>query len=361
VAIFGAFLVSVLIAGPATPGSYSILAGAAGIFALGLLDDIFGLNPQVKLIGQVIVSAMMVSMGIQIEIIPWPVVSIPLTIFWIVALTNAFNLLDNMDGLAAGIAAIASGVLLVFSIQAGDYTVAALSAALGGAALGFLVFNFNPASIFMGDSGSMVLGFCLACFSILGTWRHATNLVVSMTVPILVMGIPIFDTAFVTVTRKLRGVPISQGGRDHISHHLVRLGLSERRAVIILYLASILISALAVANSTISPLFMVVMAGILGIGLFIVGLFLEESKKKQGLAEEPYVSVYGHPHSERASHVILSRRRVAEILIDVVLIALAYFSAYLVRFEGQFGQFYFQQFVTTLPWVLIIKFIRWTL
>lgn len=356
VAIFGAFLASLLIAGPGSMGGYAILAGATGIFALGLYDDIFGLNPQVKLIGQVIISALMVSLNIQIEIIPWPVVSIPLTIFWIVALTNAFNLLDNMDGLAAGIAVIASGVLLVFSIQAGEYTVAALSAALGGAALGFLVFNFNPASIFMGDSGSMVLGFCLACFSILGTWRHATNLVVSMTVPILVLGIPIFDTTFVAITRKLRGVPISKGGRDHVSHHLVRLGLSERRTVLILYAASILISALALLNSTVNPLLMVVLAGILGTGLFIVGLFLEESKKKKGLADELTAAVYGPLRSPRATQVVLSRRRIAEILIDVFLIALAYFSAYLVRFEAQFDQFYFQQFVTTLPWVIMIKF-----
>ncbi|MCZ6701217.1 MAG: hypothetical protein O7B80_06165 [bacterium] len=354
VAIFAAFVIAVLIAGPASGKVYTILGGAAGIFALGLIDDIFGLNPQVKLIGQIIISALMVAMGIQIEIIPWPAVSIPLTIFWIVALTNAFNLLDNMDGLACGVAAIASGVLLIFSLQAGDYTVAALSAALGGAALGFLYFNFNPASIFMGDCGSMILGFSLACFSVLGTWQHATNLVVSMTVPILVLGIPIFDTAFVAVTRKLRGAPISQGGRDHISHHLVRLGLSERRAVLTLYAASILIGA-ATLFSTFNPLFMIVVAGLVGIGLFIVGLFLEETKRKKGLVDAAPTAVFGQPRSQRAKPVILSRRRLAEILIDVVLITMAYFSAYLVRFEGQFGQFYFQQFVQTLPWLMMIK------
>jgi UDP-GlcNAc:undecaprenyl-phosphate GlcNAc-1-phosphate transferase len=357
VGIFAAFAAALLLTGPASPGTYSVLAGAAGIFALGLIDDIFGLNPQIKLIGQIIISALMVAMGIKIEIIPWPAVSIPLTIFWMVALVNAFNLLDNMDGLAAGLAAITSGVLLIFSLQAGDYTVAALSAALGGAALGFLVFNFNPASVFMGDSGSMVLGFCLACFSILGTWRHATNLVVSLTVPILVLGIPIFDTTFVAVTRKLRGVPIAQGGRDHISHHLVRLGLNERQAVLTLYTASILISALTLAYSTVNPLYMLVVAGLIGIGLFIVGLFLEETKRQRGLLDQPPTAVYDHPRSPLASQVILSRRRITEILIDVMLITLAYFSAYLVRFENQFDQFYFQQFVQTLPWILVIKMV----
>ncbi len=355
VAIFAAFATALLLVGPASPGTYSILAGAAGIFTLGLIDDIFGLNPQIKLIGQIIISALMVAMGIQIEIIPWPALSIPLTIFWMVALINAFNLLDNMDGLAAGLAAITSCVLLIFSLQAGDYTVAALSAALGGAALGFLVFNFNPASIFMGDSGSMVLGFCLACFSILGTWRHATNLVVSLTVPILVLGIPIFDTTFVAVTRKLRGVPIAKGGRDHISHHLVRLGLNERQAVLTLYAASILISTVTLLYSTVNPLYMVVVAGLVGIGLFIVGLFLEETKRERGMMDQPPTAVYGHLRSPRARTVILSRRRIAEILIDVMLITLAYFSAYLVRFESQFDQFYFQLFVRTLPWILVIK------
>jgi UDP-GlcNAc:undecaprenyl-phosphate GlcNAc-1-phosphate transferase len=356
IAIVVAFASALLVAGPSTKGVYTVLGGVAGIFLLGLVDDIFGLNPQVKLVGQVIVSALMVALGIRIEIIPWPVVSIPLTIFWMVALTNAFNLIDNMDGLAAGVAAISSAVLLIFSLQSGDYVVAALSAALGGAALGFLVFNFNPASIFMGDCGSMSLGFCLACFSILGTWRHATNLVVSLTVPILVLGIPIFDTAFVTVTRKLRGVPISQGGQDHVSHHLVRLGLSERRAVLTLYVASIAISVVTLFYTTINPLFMVVIAGLIGIGLFIVGLFLEETKRKKGLAEGPPTAVFMHPRSPKARPVTLSRRRLAEILIDVVLITLAYFSAYLVRFEGQFTRFYFEQFVSTLPWVLVIKF-----
>ena len=145
VAIFAAFVIAVLIAGPASGKVYTILGGAAGIFALGLIDDIFGLNPQVKLIGQIIISALMVAMGIQIEIIPWPAVSIPLTIFWMVALTNAFNLLDNMDGLACGVAAIASGVLLIFSLQAGDYTVAALSAALGGGRpLGSFISILSP-------------------------------------------------------------------------------------------------------------------------------------------------------------------------------------------------------------------------
>ncbi|MDV2495769.1 MAG: hypothetical protein RX316_06095 [bacterium] len=355
VAIFTAFATALLVAGPASPETYSILAGAAGIFVLGLTDDIFGLNPQIKLIGQIIISALMVAMGIQIEIIPWPALSIPLTIFWMVALINAFNLLDNMDGLAAGLAAITSCVLLIFSLQAGDYTVAALSAALGGAALGFLVFNFNPASIFMGDSGSMVLGFCLACFSILGTWRHATNLVVSLTVPILVLGIPIFDTTFVAITRKLRGVPIAKGGRDHISHHLVRLGLNERQAVLTLYAASILISTVTLLYSTVNPLYMVVVAGLVGIGLFIVGLFLEETKRERGIMDQPPTAVYGHLRAPRARTVILSRRRIAEILIDVMLITLAYFSAYLVRFESQFDQFYFQLFVRTLPWILVIK------
>ncbi|MCZ6660733.1 MAG: hypothetical protein O6916_04795, partial [bacterium] len=208
--------------------------------------------------------------------------------------------------------------------------------------------------IFMGDCGSMILGFSLACFSVLGTWQHATNLVVSMTVPILVLGIPIFDTAFVAVTRKLRGAPISQGGRDHISHHLVRLGLSERRAVLTLYAASILIGA-ATLFSTFNPLFMIVVAGLVGIGLFIVGLFLEETKRKKGLVDAAPTAVFGQPRSQRAKPVILSRRRLAEILIDVVLITMAYFSAYLVRFEGQFGQFYFQQFVQTLPWLMMIK------
>ncbi|MEI6128006.1 MAG: MraY family glycosyltransferase, partial [Pseudomonadota bacterium] len=203
------------------------------MFLLGLYDDLRGLTPQIKFIGQIGITALLISTGMVLHIIPWPVVAYPLTFLWIVGLTNAFNLIDNIDGLSAGIAAISSLAFCFFSLPYGDTTVSFLSIALAGACIGFLFYNFNPARIFMGDCGSMFLGFTLAALSLTGTWRHASSLFVTFLVPILILGIPIFDTAFVTITRGFRGQPVSQGGKDHLSHRLVFLGFSEKKTVII--------------------------------------------------------------------------------------------------------------------------------
>jgi len=159
------------------------------------------------------------------------------TLIWVVGITNAQNLLDNMDGLSGGVAAVASAFFLLLASMSGQYLVAALSAALLGACLGFLRYNYNPASIFMGDSGSLFLGFVLAA---LGIKLRFDNLpTVTWMIPILVMGVPIFDTALVTISRLRRRLnPLTTPGRDHTSHRLVARGMSQREAVLSLYLAS---------------------------------------------------------------------------------------------------------------------------
>lgn len=334
---------------------YLALAGASGIFVLGLVDDLFKLNPQIKLIFQIIIAAVMVKSGIVIEIIPYPAIAIPLTIFWIVGLTNAFNLLDNMDGLSAGIAGIASLILFAFSIQNGNQFVAVLSLPLAGAAIGFLVFNFNPAKIFMGDSGSLFLGFFISILSIVGTWKHATSLIVTLIPPLLVLGIPLFDTMFVTVTRRMRGQSVSQGGKDHISHRLVSLGLSERRAVLVLYSVSILFGALALFFSSVTPFVILGVSIIVAIGLFFSGMFFGEFNpdNKKNTEEKDYDFENGVINQKR--QFPLSRRRIVEILLDIALVSSAYFLSYLIRTEGELSQPFFEKFVESCPWVIILK------
>lgn len=331
-----------------------ILLSATAIFILGLIDDIVKLNPQVKLVGQIIIASSLTLSGIVIEIIPYPVISIPFTILWLVGITNSFNLLDNMDGLSAGIAAIAAASLGIFLVQSGNYSIAMLAFILTGASLGFLVYNFNPAKIFMGDCGSMFLGFLLSSMAIIGTWKEASNLIATMVVPLLVLGIPIFDTTFVTLTRKLRGKAISEGGRDHISHRLVALGLSEREVVLSLYGFSILFAILALYFS-INPFAIMVVSVLSAIGLYLLGIFLGDEKVYS--KPDKKIEVIIAKRQYRKSGITLSRRRIAEIIMDLILISVAYFSAYLLRFEGRLINPNLTFFVNTLPWVVIVKFI----
>ncbi|MBI4378896.1 MAG: hypothetical protein HY578_07360 [Nitrospinae bacterium] len=329
-----------------------ILLSATAIFALGLIDDIVKLNPQVKLVGQIIIASSLTLSGIIIEIIPYPVISIPFTILWLVAITNSFNLLDNMDGLSAGIAVIAATSLGIFLIQSGNHSAALLAFILAGASLGFLVYNFNPAKIFMGDCGSMFLGFLLSSTAIIGTWREASNLIATMVVPLLVLGIPIFDTTFVTLTRKLRGRAISQGGKDHISHRLVALGLSERQVVLSFYGFSIFFALLALYFS-INPFVIMVISVLSAIGFYLLGIFLGDERVYSKSNREIEVIIAKRQY--RKSGITLSRRRIAEIIMDLILISVAYFSAYLIRFEGHLLNPNLTFFVNTLPWVVIVK------
>ncbi|MEK6589311.1 MAG: hypothetical protein AABZ11_01390 [Nitrospinota bacterium] len=329
-----------------------IILSATAIFALGLIDDIVKLNPQVKLVGQIIIASSLTLAGIIIEIIPYPVISIPFTILWLVAITNSFNLLDNMDGLSAGIAVIAATSLGIFLIQSGNHSAALLTFILAGASLGFLVYNFNPAKIFMGDCGSMFLGFLLSSTAIIGTWREASSLIATMVVPLLVLGIPIFDTTFVTLTRKLRGDAISQGGKDHISHRLVALGLSERQVVLSFYGFSIFFALLALYFS-INPFVIMVISVLSAIGFYLFGIFLGDERVYSKSNREIEVIIAKRQY--RKSGIILSRRRIAEIVMDLILISVAYFSAYLIRFEGHLINPNLTFFVNTLPWVVIVK------
>jgi len=213
-----------------------VMGGATVVTLVGLWDDRVELPPWAKLLGQVAAAAILILTGIQVNLFSMQALNIAITILWVLGISNAINLLDNMDGLAAGIAMIASGFFFILAVVQGLGLVAALAAALLGACIGFLYYNFNPASLFMGDAGSLLLGFILA---VLGIKLEFTgvSLAVTWMIPIIVLGLPIFDTTLVIVSRLRRGQPVWVGGKDHTSHRLISImGMTPARAVLSLYL-----------------------------------------------------------------------------------------------------------------------------
>lgn len=218
------------------PQLVSILVGATFVSFLGMWDDRYTLSPLLKLAGQIIAAVILMSSGIMVNFFPYPFLNQLATLLWVVGITNALNLLDNMDGLSGGVATVACIFFLLLAVMSGQYLVSCLAAALLGACLGFLYYNLNPASIFMGDSGSLFIGFILAALGI--KLRFPENVAfVTWMIPVVVLGLPIFDTTLVIISRLRRGLnPLTTPGKDHVSHRLVMMGNTQREAVLILYL-----------------------------------------------------------------------------------------------------------------------------
>ncbi|HKR62496.1 MAG TPA: hypothetical protein VJZ00_02090 [Thermoanaerobaculia bacterium] len=331
--------------------SHAILPASALLFVIGLIDDIVTLKPYQKLVVQIIAASIVVYAGL---VLPWTssgLFNSAITVFWLVGITNALNMLDNMDGLAAGVAAIACGFLAINFFSLGQITEGTVIAILAASLCGFLIYNSQPASIFMGDCGSMFIGFFLASTALLTTTSGRTrSFLPVIAVPVLTLVIPIFDTTFVTLLRKLSGRAASQGGRDHTSHRLVALGLSERRAVWLLY-------SLAAISGFLSTqvrqwaLYESVMA-ILGftIVLTLTGAYLAGVKvypANSDLTNRPIATFLVD-----LSH----KRRVFETLLDAGLIVIAYYAAWTLRF-GRLEPWdaNCQMMIRTLPLVVAIK------
>lgn len=237
-AIYGALVLAVLLF---SPPFYmvefgAILAGATWLVLVGFVDDRQGMEPLIKMGGQMIAGVVVIAAGIHIRIFDSMLLNVGLTLFWFVAVTNAMNFQDNMDGLAAGITAIASVFFFIMAVQQELTLVSSLAAALAGASIGFLLYNFNPASTFMGDMGSMVLGFLLAVLAIKLDFKAPPDRqIITWMVPVVVLGLPLFDMTLVVFTRLREHRSPMMGGKDHTSHRLVSLGLTPRAAVLLLY------------------------------------------------------------------------------------------------------------------------------
>jgi UDP-GlcNAc:undecaprenyl-phosphate GlcNAc-1-phosphate transferase len=314
---------------------------ASGMFALGLVDDLVNMDPQHKLAGQIVLASILIFFGFRLEWTSYKAVNLFLSILWIVGITNAFNLLDNMDGLSAGVAFIA-GIFTFLLHYLGTGTngpVLLLTATYLGVLLGFLIYNFNPASIFMGDAGSLFIGFIMACLTVMGGGERAaggsvTHLLSVIAIPILIVFIPILDTGFVSVMRKLFSRPVSQGGKDHSSHRMVAIGLSERRAVVVLYSFSVISGFIALGLRHMESGLALLLAVLY---LLFVAFFWVYLARVKVYAERSILS-NGKPGVLTPILVeITYRRRLFEVLLDFVLITVAYYAAYILRFEGQIG------------------------
>jgi UDP-GlcNAc:undecaprenyl-phosphate/decaprenyl-phosphate GlcNAc-1-phosphate transferase len=300
---------------------WSILLGILIMFFIGLYDDLKHINPPTKLVFQILAATLVIFFGDNIiNFFRWPIANILLTFFWLVGITNGFNLLDNMDGLAGGVAFIASAFLSVFFYQAGNIDLLILSLTLAGSTLGFLVFNFPPARLFMGDSGSVVLGFTLASLAV-AQRAQASDVLAIMGVPILIFMLPILDTTLVAVTRILRGQSPTTGGTDHTSHRLVAYGLSERQALLVLYSIAIISGIASIGLEAWDYDLSLVLIPIL---LIVLSLFVAY------LARLKVVTTDQNNQTGFTRWIInlTYKRRVFELVFDLLLIGVSYYIAY---------------------------------
>jgi UDP-GlcNAc:undecaprenyl-phosphate/decaprenyl-phosphate GlcNAc-1-phosphate transferase len=343
-------------------GDYSklgVLAVAAGaMFLMGLADDIWSLKPATKLVVEIGVAALFLFYGHRLNWANGVTVDWMLTLIWIVGITNAFNLLDNMDGLCGGIALIAAAAFLisVLPVAAGApaFFQVQYLAALVGALVGFLVYNVHPASIFMGDSGSLLIGMSLAGLTLtLGsTITGGQNVISVIGVPMLVMLIPIFDTTLVTISRMVSGRPTSVGGRDHTSHRLVAIGLSERAAVALLWTLAAAGGAIGVAFRA-SVAWWSVVAALFAIGMtmfaaYLGGIRVYESSDAVALKRGSLTPIVVD---------FVYRRRVAEIMLDFVLVTVSYYTAYRLKFDFIEFAANFPLFMRSLPVVVAVQLV----
>ncbi len=295
-AIFLAFLIGILsqwdviTVSKVNAQMSGILGGAVILLILGLVDDKTGMGPEIKLLGQFIAAMVLYKSGFRITFLGHYYLDLVVTYLWIIGMTNSFNLLDNMNGLSAGIAVIAAFFFGVISWMNGQGIVSIISFCLCGSCLGFLRYNFPRARIFMGDAGSLIIGMVLSTIAIAGNWK-SDGFLTSISIPILVLAYPIFDTTLVTIIRISEGRSVFQGGKDHSSHRLALLGLRTRNTVIFVYLVCLMLGISAVlvtkANFKIAVITIVTAASLLAL-LGIRLSFVDTGRfgRKKGLGED---------------------------------------------------------------------------
>ena len=273
-----------------------VLIGLTIVFVVGLVDDLRNLSPGVKFTGQLVAACVVVASGLRIEYVGDPfagglvdlgLLAIPVTLLYIVGFTNVINLIDGLDGLAAGVSAIAAASLLVLAAQGNRLDAAALAAAVIGACLAFLRYNFNPASIFMGDSGALFLGFTLATISLMGVMKSTAA--IALAVPLLIIGVPIFDTASAIIRRVLHKRPIQEADKGHIHHRLLGRGFDQRQTVLIIYVWSIALAfggyAVRYAPGLFKVLTFAILFVITGFMAYWLGLFEAAGHAEDALGE----------------------------------------------------------------------------
>ncbi len=356
VAIFLSFLASVLAFCPLDRG-LAVLCGAGGAtFLLGLYDDLRELPPQTKFIGQLIIAAFSVGMGLRFPL-GEPVAGVLVSLFWLVGITNALNILDNMDGLSSGIALVASLSLFLFGRLYAAPEVELPALILAGSCLGFWIYNFNPARVFMGDCGSMFLGYTLAGLSIVGarageaslasTGAGISNFILLLAIPVAVLIIPIFDTVLVTFARVGNGRSPFQGGRDHTSHRLVLMGYSEVKTVLTLMAISAGVSVTVLYLSRYSLHGLLLFGAILAVFGLFAGAFLGGCNP---------LLYSGRPRRRsQILQTLLNKKQILQAAADTVLLTAAYIGAYLLKFDGVLSRPNLDLLERSLPILLAVK------
>lgn len=327
-----------------------ILCGSIFLFLLGLADDFINIKPHNKLLGQIIVSSMVVFVGFRLNWFTSLTLDTMVTLVWIVGITNAFNLLDNMDGLCAGTATVAALAMaaLYYKYDPSAFSVALIIAGSCGA---FLIYNFNPASIFMGDCGSLVIGFSVAVLSLYhGRFTSDSRLAI-VAVPLLILMVPLLDTTLVTIIRVLSGRKASTGGRDHTSHRLVVMGFTEKGAVLFLYgigavsgIAGVFVSH---SDTMTSPAVIIpVVSAILLMGIYLSQLRVYPEKEFSVLRGQKFTPILVE---------LTYKKQILLVILDVGIVAFSYYLAYRLRFDGPEFKVFFKSFLKSLPVIIAIK------
>jgi UDP-GlcNAc:undecaprenyl-phosphate GlcNAc-1-phosphate transferase len=352
VAIFLAFTAVAVGFGPRSWEWLCVMVGSTFLFVVGLVDDLQQLRPSQKLIAQVLGASVILTCGLRLPWTGWLPLDMAITIVWLVGITNAVNLLDNMDGLAAGIGAIAATFLAVIHVANGQLPEAVMLAAFAAVLYGFLIYNCSPASIFMGDCGALFAGFFLAGSALTAVCGgRSRTLLPILAVPVLILVLPIFDTTLVTILRKLTGRAVSQGGRDHTSHRLVALGIPERRAVSLLWAFSFLSGLLALLVRELPVDVSIAAIGGFTVVLVAAGTYLA----KVSVCDEAQVPCAGATNPFAVLIGLSCERRVFEVLFDLGLIILSYYVACLLPFGPLSRNGAWKPFVQVIPVLVAVK------
>jgi len=333
VAIYLAFVAGVLTAVPVSLPIFGLLFLATTMFAVGLVDDVRHLGPHTKLVVQLTCGLLLYSFGYHFnDAFPWWV-DLSIVVFWVVAITNAVNLLDNMNGLAAGIALIAGVFRFLWYHETGSIEGATTSAVFIGSVAGFLVFNYPRASIFMGDAGSFTVGFVLAALNLSNGQVYSKSLFSVLLFPVLVLSIPILDTTFVSVVRYFSGRAISQGGRDHVSHRLVAVGLSDAVAVLLLWGVSTAAGLIAFVMYKVGFSYALFGTALLALGFALFSVVLARVRVYDEDALPVATNIDRRPGFRLPSE-FRYKRQVLWVLVDASTIILAIYGSYLLLFGG---------------------------
>jgi len=328
----------------------ALVAASSLAFLVGLVDDFIQMRPTAKLAGQLLAASILLMSGIGLWLTGVYLVDALLSLLWFIGITNALNLLDNMDGLAGGVALISAGFLSVIFFLEGSPELAGLALALAGALLGFLIHNYPPAKIFMGDSGSLFLGMLLSGLALSPGPGLSRSLLAIIAVPSLVLAVPILDTTLVTVSRVLEGRSPAEGGKDHSSHRLVSLGMSQERAVWVLWLLAIFGGTVGLLFRTTARSYALLGGGIAVVGLILVGGYLLQARF-QKLREEGVSTTDLYERLLR----VHARFPIVLFALDGLLVGLAYFGAYLLRWDQPQLARELEYFQRSLPVVLVVK------